>query len=392
MANKKLFLYIDETGNTGLNHFDSEQPLFILGSAISELDLDQHLKAEFEKLKSITGEAELHAKKLGVSGINKISKQLVKIIEKNDIKFQFSLVEKLYHVGVMIFHLIYDPGINPAASNHGFQIRQLRMALSFNFLLLLDQKVIMTFWESTQKNNITQFTSVLKEIQNRLKFAGFDHRSTQLLFDALEYTIQNPDEIFNSMTFKKSVSSNISSFTSLLNSLQEMYVHEKNVKVEKVTHDEQKEFGHVISEAFKFGSQMLVPTQFNSLLAQAHSTHVLKSSSFNFAASKDSPGVQLIDIALWVFKRVGFNESHGIDQKLVNAIHNRAYIMGNTFEFHHRSMMEGTMEVMKIDLSNVNDKKVKKLLTESEAKRWKSKPKSKPKAKPKIKSKSVKRK
>ena len=50
MNKKNLFIYLDETGNTGLNHFDESQPFFILGAAIAESDLDVAIAAEINSL------------------------------------------------------------------------------------------------------------------------------------------------------------------------------------------------------------------------------------------------------------------------------------------------------------------------------------------------------
>lgn len=363
---------MDETGNTGLNHFDEVQPFFILGAAASTIDLDSQIKNDIDHLKIALKVPELHAAELGLDAINSISDKLVEIIQKNNISFHFSLVEKRYHLAIMIFHLIYDPGINPAASNHGFIIKQLRMTLSYNFLRLIDEIIINEFWQSTQKNDVDLFVSSLKKIKKNIALTHMDIRSKELLSDALQYTIDQPSEIFTSITFKKSVSSNISAFTSMFNTLHEVYGKDGFI-IPKVIHDEQKEFGHSMRKAFEIVSQVQIPTDFDSLIVNTSSNALLKLAVLNLVPSNTSSGVQLIDLILWSFKRMTYKENHNLNPRLTSVIFKKAHINGNTFAFHEQTKLQGAMEIAEKTITPEELEKAKALIAELEAKRWKEK-------------------
>ncbi len=57
----EYYSFIDESGNTGLNLLDKDQPYFILGNVFSKNDLDQSGQPYFKEIHKKIESNELHA-------------------------------------------------------------------------------------------------------------------------------------------------------------------------------------------------------------------------------------------------------------------------------------------------------------------------------------------
>lgn len=60
-----MYFYVDESGNTGLELFDKEQPFLYDGVLSSKFNLDVLCKATVERLREKSGVERLHAAELG---------------------------------------------------------------------------------------------------------------------------------------------------------------------------------------------------------------------------------------------------------------------------------------------------------------------------------------
>lgn len=149
------FCYLDETGNTGLNHFDEAQEVFMQGCTVANSDLDLSLKSTFDKIHETLGVSELHANVLGTRKLNSIASAVCNAIADNDVAFIFTIIDKKYYVRLMIFHLIFDPGVNPAVSSFSIWNRQLRLSLSYNFIQLINEDACRKFWTSAKESTKT---------------------------------------------------------------------------------------------------------------------------------------------------------------------------------------------------------------------------------------------
>jgi len=79
-----MYFYIDESGQTGLNLFDADQPFLYYGVLSSKIDLDTAALDEVKALRQRLGVDRLHASELGnqrlvtiVKDINKLNKNMI---------------------------------------------------------------------------------------------------------------------------------------------------------------------------------------------------------------------------------------------------------------------------------------------------------------------------
>jgi NCAIR mutase (PurE)-related protein len=77
-----MFAFIDESGNTGPNLFDPEQPVFYSVAVISKRDLDVEYATEFLRLANSCGASSLHAAELGVAALEKLLPEIQRMVNR----------------------------------------------------------------------------------------------------------------------------------------------------------------------------------------------------------------------------------------------------------------------------------------------------------------------
>lgn len=82
-----MFAYIDETGNSGKNIFDPEQPVFTTVALLTRHNFDLLYGKKFQALASLHGNAALHANELGVNRLEEIAGDLLDILKDEEAHF-----------------------------------------------------------------------------------------------------------------------------------------------------------------------------------------------------------------------------------------------------------------------------------------------------------------
>jgi hypothetical protein len=366
------YCYLDETGNTGLNFRDKAQTHFIQGCVIARSNLDVTCADQIRTINQSIGVPELHGNELGIGKLVQIAPALVEFIETQNLEFVFTVIEKRHHLTLMLFHLFYDNGLNPAVSSHVQGVRALRMMLSLNFASLLSDEDLQLFWESTQKKSIPTFVGVLIQIQNKLRASTINPRSKGLLEDAITFTIQNPNEIFASMSFDGSASANLSAFSLMVNTLNQMFSG-KNVLIEKFVHDRQDEFGQFLGSSFKTFANNMFASDALSIITDVAKTQIIKPPSLELKDSIDSVGLQIADIAVWLYKRYGFGDELAPVADLRNAVLSRT-----THDFvsrygHQTAVQSYIKQINALPIDDDGVNQGREMIRRLDANRWRSK-------------------
>lgn len=331
----KRYCYLDETGHSGMNYFDSNQEYFILGCASSTTDLNCASFELFTEMKQKLNVTELHGNELGPYKLSQISKTLIKVIKKNNLQFFFIMVEKKYFLGLMFFHLIYDSELNPEVNEEYLGIKYLRMGISYYFIKKLTDEDYADFWESVRQKNITKFQVL---IQRQIEKFKDNHDNTEsldfLLYKALDYTLKSPHEIFDSMMFNQMASPNSQAFSMMVNTLNQFYQN-SDVSIVKFTHDEQEEMAKFLKMNFKIFTKMTISQAPDVHLTDYVPTSLIEQSELILESSSNSNGLQLIDIVLWIaYRKYNGKSLEGLDTSLLNTIMERSFADGNTLKNH----------------------------------------------------------
>ena len=303
-----MHAYIDESGNTGFNLFDPEQPIFSNVAMSSQVDFDGVFRERVERIVSGIGVQYLHGNELGVAGVEEIAGSLMELVKFSQVRFYFAAVHKPDVAAMKFFDAIFDPGENPAAPRHSYIIRGLKFVLLLKFLSILEDGDVRLFWEAmTSYPSEEARSKAVAAIDNAIQRVGnlSDERSKLLIGDTLTWARDNIAR-FSIWTPRKRDRyghlPNLFTFPALLTNISDT-AKLWGSKIDSIVHDQQSQFGGTLRQwhslfegrpeperVFHFGD---TPIRFGDI----------SNSQFDIRDSKQSPGLQVVDILLWTFAR-----------------------------------------------------------------------------------------
>jgi len=124
--------YTDESGNTGLNLFDRNQPYFFTMTLAAKQDLNLLAAAQVARRCQLLGVDRLHAAELGLGRLSLIAGELLDFLMEATPLFVVTRVEK-HHVAAMKFvDTVLDSGNNSAVGGLHYWARPMRLRLALD--------------------------------------------------------------------------------------------------------------------------------------------------------------------------------------------------------------------------------------------------------------------
>jgi hypothetical protein len=331
-----MYAYVDETGNTGRNIFDPEQPLFITAALITKTNFDLLHKQDIKAIASKIGKSELHANEIGIEGIEKIAEELLKLFKKCDARFFISRVEKKYLVVTKFVDTLFDPFENKAVPLHVYNIRASRLFLTYKVAINLNEDIAKKFWLSLlEKKKPRAYEMLLETLcefeRDILKLT--DEGLKRRISDAVQWVKQHPESIdihSNSNAIRLGHLPNMVAFPSLLKGIDQRSKVWKR-KVVEIVHDRQSQFQGVLRDCHDFHKN--APAGVKIWIGDEHSLRCVEGSNFRISSSANSAGIQTIDIVIWLLKHSLNGKPLGYNSvKLVNYIIKNAYESDFSFD------------------------------------------------------------
>lgn len=203
-----MLLYFDESGNTGSNWLDKQQPYFVYGGWLM-LDSKKELAVQLlAKSFSDSKATELKSKKIW----NKKRNQLIEFINGmiNEVKAipSFGIVDKKYMVAAKIIETFFDCAYNPFVNTYLTNKSELKKALADS--LSKNDTIINTFAELIKQGTIDlkKMQFIKKEMQKY--FEKISEKVSELIKnltdDSLVEMISEFEEITKNGTAKKWIS------------------------------------------------------------------------------------------------------------------------------------------------------------------------------------------
>lgn len=301
-----MFAFVDETGNTGSNIFDAAQPDFFTGALVTKSNFDMVHARTLQKICQRHGIEALHASVLGFGPIESAASDILSLLKKADARFFVSRVEKRYLVATKVFDIFFDSGENPAVPWSTYNIRPLRLLLAFKVAALLTEEIAREFWAMLMARNEKQardkIPGICRAILECVSLLP-DQRSRTVVTDALTWAHDHPEalDIFISgRQAKNGHMPNMVAFTNLLDGL-ESFSKRWNRPLRKIVHDRQSQFEPTLAEYHQ-----MVSNASDEPIRRPGETIVFQKvagSTFEISASDDSAGIQVADLALWLFRQ-----------------------------------------------------------------------------------------
>jgi hypothetical protein len=347
----KCFAYADESGNSGLKLFGDKQDTFWTGTLISFADLDRKYATFHRELLEMAGKPELHGNELGFGRIEKIAGRLAWFIREKNIQFSFVRIFKPYLATSKMFDLAFDSGVNPAVPPQAYGVRQLRLINLLHFAQLLTTEDLNEFWELFQAQSADRFAKLLGTVRDRVEHMPYDKRSVQILTESLDWASRHPDAVLD--PFGEADSPNFVAFSALFDHLHSL--HQKHGHtIGSFVHDEQDQFVPQFRKAFellaKFHGDESSPLSMISDIAPISSFDC----TLDVRSSANSFGLQLIDVCMWVARRVieKRNVPRGQCAVLWECLVENSFIKDYDFDMLVREIKAGANFLAKRDLTD----------------------------------------
>lgn len=304
-----MYFYVDESGQTGLELFDDNQPFLYYGVVASKLDLDDHLVPYVKKLRNTLGVERLHAAELGNGRLITIVDDLVELKDKYNLSFDFYRLTKKDHAALCFFDQVFDQGNNPAVPWSAYWT-PLRYVLVARVSCLFDEDLLKKAWKAriAIKKSFAEkeLVDVCKELLNRVHLLT-DQRSIEIITDVLNWSVKNPSKIHYHASSKKDklqISPNLIGFQAVMHGIATRL---ENTKLEatRVVVDRQSEFNKAqkwISDLYRNSKKLDKPIRLGPGMPMMNLSH-MPSVPIECTSSADSPGLEIVDIYIWLFKR-----------------------------------------------------------------------------------------
>lgn len=318
-----MFLYIDESGNSGNNLFDQNQPTLSYGVLSSGWDVDMHAADEHRAMLSKVDALSLHANQLGEVGLDKIADDLVRLHERFGFNFDYYFIHKPSFAVVTFFNATFDAGINPAMKWDWYWT-PLRFPLLAVLDSILDEELLRESWRlclvphGKIAQEASHITDLLAEVLRRLERADIPDRLAEILGDALRYGIENPLEMDFGIYSPTALSPNTIGFQFVLTAIAyRQKIHRK--KALRITVDRQTQFNGAQVRTYEAQSKITAAfrgdgTERDQYLAHPFLADVREDTEtlithfpeerLTIKESDQSFGLQIADTYLWLINRM----------------------------------------------------------------------------------------
>ena len=308
-----MYCYVDESGNTGLELFDSAQPTLYYGLLLTTKNLDIVAEPLLAELRTYLGVARIHASQLGVGRLTFIAEKIARFSKRNDLRFSLLRVQKPDHAIISFFDQVFDSGMNKAVSWMQYST-PMRYLLLVKVAHLFDEPLARRAWAARRERNPSKCAGMLKDLCNdilpRVERLP-DARSRELISGALRWAAANPEEIsygVGNYDTALQISPNLVGFQQVLQTIALESFAQKR-RVIQITVDRQIEFNRAQEELAEFYQRLRghkvelgpgMPKFDFSLMPEIPPT---------FVPGDASAGLELVDITLWIAKRMSENRS-----------------------------------------------------------------------------------
>jgi hypothetical protein len=300
-----MFAFIDESGNTGPNMFDPDQPVFYSVAAISRKDLDIEYAPAFTRLAHENGFQTLHANVMGIRILENVIPEIQRMVKRDNVRFFLGRINKRDLVLTKLADTILDPSENRAVAWQVYNIKMLRLLNVIKLSAIAKEDTLRLFWEACMESSPNRakerFVNGLNQALANLHELP-DARSREILGDAIRWAVANPDAI--SVHAQKSARlshlPHLVIFPTLLQAVQHQsdYWH---IPVQEVRHHRES----LVIKAIQNWHQLISNAPVETLQWVDSSIPIggAPGSTFKEVTSDQSSGVQLADLVLWLVQR-----------------------------------------------------------------------------------------
>jgi len=305
-----MYFYVDESGQTGLNLFDPQQPILYYGVLSSPHNVDEVANDEIQELRERFGVARLHSSELGMGRLTSIASELSALQAKLDLTIDIYRISKPDHALISFFDQLFDQGLNKAVPWSAYWT-PLRFVVSAKLAYLFDEDLIKLARKARIEKKTEKANTILQEVCNtllcRIDYLP-DPRSREIIRDALTWACKHPDEIhYNiySNNDRLQISPNLIGFQSVMHGIA-LRLKVGGGDAAAIVVDRQGEFNRAqewVANFYRSAKDKGGPWEVGPGLPKMDLSNI-PDIPITCTPGDMSAGLELVDIYLWLMKRL----------------------------------------------------------------------------------------
>lgn len=317
-----MFFHIDESGNTGNNLFDPEQPRLSYGVLSSVTNVDVLCEQAHHQITEMIGKEQIHANELGIEGLRKIAPQLVQMQNRMKFDFDYYFIDKPTFALITFFDAVFDAGLNEAVKWDVYWT-PMRFFLIHKLNALLDESLLRESWRLCTEKNIAKYesdiVSLLSAVKKRTEESSLDPRTKEVITDALKFGMARPLSLDFGFPDQKLISPNAVGFQFVVSCIARRIRKKKRKTATSIVVDKQTQFNkaqigthynqRLIAEGIrnsphKEKSYFLNHPLFVTFEEDEITHKGLPDRELTISKSADSIGLQIVDVYLWMANKL----------------------------------------------------------------------------------------
>jgi hypothetical protein len=246
--------------------------------------------------------------------------------------------------------------------------------LVFKVVHLLDKDLVKCFWAALMESNKVEayraYVIACEALRGRVDLLP-DQRSRQIISEALQWAIENPEAIYFHSDSKLARQGHLPNTVAFLNLLDGIEGQSKlwGRQVKRIYHDRQMEFKKSLELWYELFSKAAPGPRFFPGGDRRLVRRVFEG-EFAMATDDDSPGIQVVDIVLWLFRRVTKRKELGPKStRLMHHVFRYARYDDFSFETIDRELTETVERLYSTPITEEQMQKGRELLDLSESRR-----------------------
>jgi len=305
-----MYFYVDESGQTGLNLFDPQQPVLYYGVLSSPHNLDEAARAAVEKIRQRFNVERLHSNELGIGRLTSAVPELSALQKELDLTFDIYRVVKVDHALISFFDQVFDQGLNKAVPWTAYWA-PLRFVVLAKLAYLFDEELLKLAWKARIEKKSAKANGMLKQVCDALLERVDwipDPRGREIIGDALKWASKNPDDIhYNvySNDEKLQISPNLIGFQSVMHGIA-LRLKVGGGDAASIVVDRQGEFNKAqewITDFYRSVKDKDTPWEVGPGLPKMDLANI-PNIPITCTPGDMNAGLELVDIYLWLMKRV----------------------------------------------------------------------------------------
>jgi hypothetical protein len=364
---QELHCYTDESGNTGNNLFDPQQPYFWTATLVGKDTLSSAASVAVDALRLQLGVREIHAADIRMVGVDQVADGLRALLVGEECRVIFTRINKRFHARLKLADTVLDSGTNHAVSNVHYGVRGLRLPLAHAIVECMTHQDEEDFWLAYQDRDVELFRTVLGRIRATMDEVLVYQRTRELLFDAIDWAIQYPDGMLVAAGHYDSP--NVVALSMILAGLHQL-VDGTPLRVLRFVHDEQSQFARSLRHTLELGRSFQAAMEPTSLITDITRVDHIPA-DIEFVESTNEAVLQVVDVILWMTKRAVQNNDVLLPacERLSQEVATRAMAMDFTRGALARTVSETWNGFMSVPLSDEQLRTGQDLVREFEAAR-----------------------